>query len=115
MAVWAEQDEIVCVHPQGPRLVGHEAIAASYKAIFSSGMSLKVELAQSHQYQTQALAVHCVIEMLTVKGESEAPPPIAATNVFALTDNGWRLVAHHAGAVPFAGSMPEDSQTHTLH
>ena len=27
MAVWAEDEEIVCVHPTGPRLAGHEQSA----------------------------------------------------------------------------------------
>jgi uncharacterized protein (TIGR02246 family) len=115
MAVWATQEEIVCVHPQGPRLVGHDAIEQSYKQIFGSGMQLRVEIAQSHQYHTQALAVHCVIEMLTVQGEREAPPPIAAVNVFALTDDGWRMVAHHSSAVPPAGAVAESVHDHTLH
>ena len=26
MACWADEDDIVCVHPGGPRLVGHDAI-----------------------------------------------------------------------------------------
>ncbi|NBU89623.1 MAG: DUF4440 domain-containing protein, partial [Betaproteobacteria bacterium] len=29
MAVWADDDEIVCVHPGGPRVIGHAAIRAS--------------------------------------------------------------------------------------
>jgi ketosteroid isomerase-like protein len=115
MAVWATQEEIVCVHPQGPRLVGHDAIEQSYKQIFGSGMQLRIEIAQSHQYHTQALAVHCVIEILTVQGERDTPPPLAAVNVFALTDDGWRMVSHHASAVPPAGAVAESVHDHTLH
>ena len=37
MAVWADDDEIVCVHPGGPRVVGNAAIRASFEAIFANG------------------------------------------------------------------------------
>lgn len=114
MAVWADQEEVVCVHPQGPRLVGLESIRESFAQIFSSGMSLRVEIAQGHQFQSQSLAVHCVLEVLHVVGEKQTPPPIAATNVFAYTEDGWRLIAHHASANP--DSTPaENRDTHTLH
>jgi ketosteroid isomerase-like protein len=37
MAVWAEDDEIICVHPTGPRLSGPEQIRESWARIFSGG------------------------------------------------------------------------------
>ena len=35
MACWADEDEIVCVHPGGPRLVGAGAIRAAFEALFA--------------------------------------------------------------------------------
>ena len=37
MALWADDDEIVCVHPSGVRAVGAAAIRASFEAIFANG------------------------------------------------------------------------------
>ena len=37
MACWADEDDIVCVHPGGPRLVGAAAIRAAFEAMFSHG------------------------------------------------------------------------------
>ena len=37
MAVWSDDDDIVCVHPGGPRTVGAQAIRASFEAIFERG------------------------------------------------------------------------------
>ena len=37
MALWAEDDEIVCVHPGGGRLAGHAEIRASWEQIFERG------------------------------------------------------------------------------
>ena len=33
MAVWSDDDEIVCVHPAGPRLAGQEQVRASWRQI----------------------------------------------------------------------------------
>ena len=37
MAVWAEDEEIVCVHPTGPRLAGLAEVRASWERIFAGG------------------------------------------------------------------------------
>ena len=37
MAVWSDDDEICCVHPNGPRVVGPAAIRAAFDAMFSNG------------------------------------------------------------------------------
>jgi ketosteroid isomerase-like protein len=39
MAQWADDDEIVCVHPGGPRLIGHAAIRASWQAILEHAVA----------------------------------------------------------------------------
>ena len=40
MAAWAEDEEIVCVHPGGPRLVGYEAVRAGWEQLFASDTKL---------------------------------------------------------------------------
>jgi len=37
MACWADEDDIVCVHPGGPRLVGAAAIRQAFELMFSQG------------------------------------------------------------------------------
>ncbi len=37
MACWADEDDIVCVHPGGPRLVGALAIRGNFEAMFGNG------------------------------------------------------------------------------
>ena len=34
MAVWSDDDDISCVHPGGPRVVGAVAIRAAFESIF---------------------------------------------------------------------------------
>ena len=36
MALWADDDEVFCVHPGGPRVVGPLAIRTAFEAMFAS-------------------------------------------------------------------------------
>lgn len=116
MAVWAEGDDIVCVHPQGPRITGFEAIRESWMQIFSSGVALRVKIADARRILGQTLAVHCVLEVLTSPGGEAAASPVSATNVYILTEHGWRLAVHHATPGPEAAQPEEEpAPAHTLH
>ena len=56
MAVWAETDDIVCIHPRGPRLTGFDAVRESWVQIFSGGSTLRVRTTQAKRFSGQALA-----------------------------------------------------------
>lgn len=96
MACWADEDEIVCVHPGGPRLVGLGAIRSAFDAIFNHG-SIRVQPQAVRKIESLASVVHNVrerIEVLTEDGPVQAF--VIATNVYHRTAQGWRMVAHHA-------------------
>lgn len=96
MAVWAEDDEIVCVHPGGARVVGPAAIRASFEAIFAHN-PIPVQPEQVHRLQWLGGAVHHLAERVQVQGESGPQSAwVLATNVYVKTAQGWRMVAHHA-------------------
>jgi ketosteroid isomerase-like protein len=100
MAVWAEDEEIVCVHPAGARIAGQEQVRDSWRRIFASGQRLRVDVAQQVTLSGMMVAVHSVHEVITVVGEPLARPPMVATNVYLRTAAGWRMVAHHASPAP---------------
>ncbi len=103
MALWADDDEIVCVHPGGARVVGAAAIRASFEAIFGSG-GIPVRPEQVHRLQRQGFALHHLVERIEVAGEGGAQVGwVLATNVYVKADLGWRIAAHHASP-----AMPHD-------
>ncbi|MGA8513839.1 MAG: nuclear transport factor 2 family protein [Burkholderiaceae bacterium] len=96
MACWADEDEIVCVHPGGPRVVGAGAIRSAFDAMFANG-TIKATPQRVRKIESLASAVHNVlekIEVMTPEGPREAY--VIATNVYHKTAQGWRMVAHHA-------------------
>ncbi len=105
MALWAEDDEIVCVHPGAPRLIGHAAIRASWEAIFERG-SVHIRPVQLHATHNMLSSVHSVIEQVDSGSDSPQDMHILATNVYVKTPRGWRIATHHASIA--AGKPPLD-------
>lgn len=100
MEVWADDEEVVCIHPGGPRLAGYERVRESWTQIFASRQRLQVRTADQSVVQGMMFAIHSLHEIITVVGESRPRPPVAVTNVYVRTSNGWRMLAHHASHAP---------------
>ena len=100
MAVWSEDEEIVCVHPAGQRLAGQAQVREVWRQMFAGGPGMRVQVSQRVAVNGVMLAVHSVHEIITVTGEQRARPPIVATNVYLRTPAGWRMIAHHASPAP---------------
>jgi len=100
MEVWAEDEEIVCVHPGGPRLSGYDQVRESFAQLFGPGRRFKVQLSNQVVLSGMMLAVHSVHENILVQGETRPRVPIAATNVYLRTGNGWRMILHHGSPAP---------------
>jgi uncharacterized protein (TIGR02246 family) len=105
MALWAEDEEIVCVHPNSTRLIGHAEIRASWEAIFENGQ-VHIHTTQLHAMHNLLTAVHSVIEHFHQNAENDADLHIIATNVYIKTPRGWRIATHHASVA--AGKAPID-------
>lgn len=112
MLLWADDDEIFCVHPGGPRLHGHAAIQASWEAILSQG-PLQIRPSQLHEAHNLMSSVHTVIEGGANAGSEVAH--LVATNVYMKTPQGWRIVMHHVSVAPGpvpGGAQPPASSLH---
>jgi len=119
MALWTDDEEIVCVHPGGPRVIGAGAIRASFEAIFANG-GIPVQFEQVHRIQQSGSALHHLVEAVQVHGQNGPQTAwVLATNWFVHTAHGWRLASHHAspGSVAEVSARNGDGDTvpSTLH
>jgi ketosteroid isomerase-like protein len=97
MACWADEDDIFCIHPGGPRVVGATAIRATFEAMFSGGGAVRAWPERVRKTVAIASSVHNVLERVEVLApEGPTTAWVIATNVYHRTAQGWRLVAHHA-------------------
>lgn len=115
MDVWAEDEEIVCVHPGGPRLTGFEQVRDSWRDIFAGGPSMRFELTGQQYLRAVRVAIHSVHENIVVTGQSHPVNPIVATNVYIQTERGWRLLVHHASPALREVARPEEPGPPVLH
>ena len=115
MGVWADDDDIVCVHPGGPRLTGVEEVREAWRQIFAGGQTLRFRLRQQQTLNGMTLVVLSVYEQITVANEARARQPVIATNIYMRTENGWRMVVHHASPAPAAPEAEGRRGPKTLH
>jgi ketosteroid isomerase-like protein len=100
MEVWAEDEEIVCVHPGGPRIAGYDKVRESWTRILASGQRLKVQLSDQVYLQGMMLSIHSLHENIATGSDAARQRPMVATNVYLRTGGGWRMIAHHSSPAP---------------
>jgi ketosteroid isomerase-like protein len=125
MAVWSDEPDTICIHPQGPRLAGLSAIRESFAEIFShgnGGARARIKVRELRKHQGQTLAIHSVYESFVIEAQQGAAvpetmesAPVLATNVYSLTPNGWRMIAHHASLSPQGTIAEEQGVSRILH
>ena len=115
MAIWSDDEEVACVHPGGPRIVGHAAIRASFEAIFANGV-IAVQPQSVKRVHALGCAVHHVLECIGLgTGQPPAVAWVLATNVYLKTAQGWRMVVHHASPGTEQPGAPDSERPSTLH
>ena len=128
MAVWADDEEVVCVHPNGQRMVGHAAIRESWRAILASNRRLHIGISRSVRWTSMLMSVHSVIEHITIDGATPGETigggggggdggtlTLAGTNVLLRGANGWRLLSHHSSAIQEQADSEPNGGPRVLH
>ena len=115
MALWADDEDAVCVHPSGARLVGLEAIRQSFEEIFAQG-GVDVRPAQARVQQGALIAVHNLVEKVLVAGRMGTEVvECVATNVYLKHPSGWRIVLHHSSPAGESPSVEIGGSSSVLH
>jgi ketosteroid isomerase-like protein len=112
MATWAEDEDIVCVHPGGTRMVGYDQVRAGWEQLFSSDTRLAFRLDQIVVIETVGLAMQSAVEHVTLGSDGSPRGAAICTNVFLRTPSGWRLVMHHASPAPAVQTVEATGPLH---
>lgn len=92
--VWDKTDEVICIHPGSPRIYSFELIIASWEQIFSAKADTMIEISDPVYKLQDDVSIHYVKEILSVNDKPVAS--VYATNIYQQTEDGWKMVAHHA-------------------
>ena len=99
-ALWAREAKVACLHPGWEPLVGRDAVVSSWRRILLGGgapPSIRCEGATAHVAGGMAWVICAEI----LPGGA-----LAATNVFVHEGGAWRMVHHHASALPPPAPRP---------
>jgi ketosteroid isomerase-like protein len=98
--IWAA-DDVSCIHPGWPALIGRRAVLDSYYAILSNPHQERIahqdEVVLAHGGEARVLCVEVV-----------AGVRLAATNLFRRVDDAWRMIHHQATAIGPLGEEPAE-------
>jgi ketosteroid isomerase-like protein len=115
MAVWADHDNIVCIHPLQRPLNGISEIRTGWKQIFEGEPRMEFRLTLLHSVVQETTAIHIVEENILVGEEREPHAPVLVTNVYHRDEAGWRMVVHHASPAPRGPLRVTDDEEKRLH
>ncbi|HML06777.1 MAG TPA: nuclear transport factor 2 family protein [Xanthobacteraceae bacterium] len=91
--IWADED-VTCVHPGWPALIGRRAILESYRKIFGNPNQDRVE---PHNAMAMVRGDEGrVICLELIGGDALA---LAATNWFRRVNEAWRMIHHQASPI----------------
>ena len=89
--IWAD-DDVSCIHPGWPVLIGREAILESYREILRNPNQERIDLRNETVLTAGDEArVICV--------EFVGGAALAATNLFKRIDGEWRMTHHQASPI----------------
>jgi hypothetical protein len=107
-ALWGEED-VTCIHPGWPALIGREVVLASYRDILRNPMQEPIV-----RRNERALISGADGRVLCVEVVGGAA--LVATNWFRLVDGAWRLVHHQASPLAaVAAEPPPPERPRSLH
>ena len=97
MAVWADDDEIVCVHPGGAARGRRRGHPRQLRGHLRQRRASRCGPSRCAACTRWAARVHHLVERIEVPAEQGPQSAwVLATNVYVKTAQGWRLAAHHA-------------------
>jgi ketosteroid isomerase-like protein len=96
MELWSDDEEIVCVPPGGPRLVGHGKIREVLAKIFANG-PIHVRPTQATIAQGSMVSAHSMeVQLIVDQSGQTGVIHMDVSNVYFKGPLGWRLVLHHS-------------------
>lgn len=100
--IWADGDSVSCIHPGWPAIIGRAAVLDSWASIFRGPSPPDIEcLSPSALIIGEDARILCV--------ELVGPTALAATNIFRLIGDIWRLVHHQAGEIVVRAARADET------
>ena len=115
IGLWADDEDVVCIHPGGERLVGLHAIRQSFEELLAHG-PVHIRARSVHVVDSATTSIHSLVETLQVNtDEGSRQVSVFATNVYVKTVSGWQMLLHHATPGRMVEPAPFEAPVGKLH
>lgn len=115
MACWAEDEDIVCVLPNGQRLLGAGAIREAFEQLLTQN-GLDIRPQRLHRIEALTSVVHHRVEQVGLHTPQGAQTVwLTSSKVYHQTPQGWRLVLLHATFSPVQAVQDGSQHPQVLH
>ncbi|MDR0234337.1 MAG: nuclear transport factor 2 family protein [Zoogloeaceae bacterium] len=114
LAVWAEEEEVLCLHPSGNLLSSLESIRESWQEILGGAAKIRLHFRRISYWRASLIAVHHLIEELH-SAQEDASGIFRVTHVFMRGSHGWRMTCRHSSPAGNEFVMRQDMERRTLH
>ena len=102
--VWSAKGMVHCVHPGWPVLRGYDIIMQSWSDIFENTDNLEIKLSEVEVTLDDKLAwASCQENLFSIHSAGVQTSKTHATNLFRKENGNWKMVQHHASALPGGG------------
>jgi len=99
--VWAQDDNVQCVHPGWDLLIGWDEVRDRWARIFANAKRVRIALSSVWvRVEGAAGWVACTEHVTTAFADGFDETVAQATNIFVLRDGQWLMVAYHASPLP---------------
>jgi ketosteroid isomerase-like protein len=111
-AVWDDADDVRCIHPGWPALVGRSRVMRSWSMLMANTGYIQFFLTDVQvQVVGDVAVVTCEENILTGLDDAEdglgGTQKVLSTNVFRRRGDAWRLWMHHGSPVLAPAEQPE--------
>ncbi len=98
--IWANTDDVVCIHPGWDILIGWEKVKEGWNKIFMEETLLKFTIRNPNVIIRDRVGIiSCIEEIFISSRETISQTFIATTNLYQETENGLKLFYHHSSPV----------------
>ena len=101
MQTWADDEDIICIHREGKRLLGTKQVHNSWRDILTQNCKFSVELKDKRVINCGMTVIHVMLEKITqTTAEGIIESVCHATNIFQKDSRGWHVIMHMATSAP---------------
>ena len=96
LAVWTEEEEVLCLHPNGVLFVNMDGIRESWREILGGETKIQLQFRRVSSWRGSMIAVHHLQEEMYADNDSKGV--FRVTHVFMRSAYGWRLTCRHSSS-----------------